>query len=208
LEKLLTQHKIDEAILSSVVENHFAIERIVSNYTILNTLQSIPNFPIRNKYKTPETLGADRLACAVGASVIFPGKNVLSIDAGTCIKYDIVDRSGSYLGGSISPGITMRLNALHTFTGKLPQVAPAPLKGFIGKDTRSSILTGVVQGAVYELEGFVRHYKKEFSGLKIILTGGDAPRLAKHLNFSIFATPDLVLVGLNRILEYDIATRK
>ncbi|MEY4595073.1 MAG: hypothetical protein RIQ47_1483, partial [Bacteroidota bacterium] len=99
LEKLLTQHKIDEAILSSVVENHFAIERIVSNYTILNTLQSISNYPIRNKYKTPETLGADRLACAVGASVIFPGKNVLSIDAGTCIKYDIVDRSGSYLGG-------------------------------------------------------------------------------------------------------------
>jgi type III pantothenate kinase len=208
LKKLFTSHKIEEAILGSVVENQAAIERIVSNYTRLNTLQSITRFPIRNNYKTPETLGADRLACAVGASVLFPGKNVLSIDAGTCIKYDIVDRNGVYLGGSISPGIAMRFTALHTFTGKLPLVVPAPFKGFIGKDTRTSILTGVVQGAIYELEGFVRRYKKEFPGLKIILTGGDAPRLAKHLNFSIFASPDLVLVGLNRILEYDIATRK
>lgn len=208
IASVFSRHRIDEAILSSVVEHPEAIELVISKYTRLNTLRSIKRFPLRNKYRTPGTLGADRLADAAGAAVLFPGKNVLVIDAGTCIKYDIVEAGGTYLGGSISPGINMRFTALHQHTGKLPLVAPAPYRGFIGKDTKSSLLTGVLQGTVFEIEGFVRRYKKEFKGLKIILTGGDASRLAKHLNFSIFATPDLVLIGLNRILEYDIATRK
>lgn len=207
LGTLFSRYTIEAALLSSVADDAKKLEQFVRKHTSLHILDRSTRIPLRNSYKTPATLGSDRLACAIGAATIFPRKNVLAIDAGTCIKYDLVDRSGNYQGGSISPGIAMRLTSLHEHTGKLPLVAPEAVHKYIGKDTKTSILTGVILGAAFELEGFVSRYRKDFPGLKVVLTGGDAGRLAKHLNFSIFAAPDLVLVGLNSILRHDIATR-
>lgn len=207
LAPLFSRHKIDAAIVSSVVQEAALLEKFISAHAPLHVLNSSTKIPLRNRYKTPQTLGGDRLACAAGAASLFPHKNVLSIDAGTCIKYDLVDQLGNYRGGSISPGISMRLSSLHEQTGKLPLLSPGAVKHYIGKDTQSSIMTGVVLGVAGEMESFVRRYRKDFPGLKVLLTGGDASRLAKHLNFSIFATPDLVLIGLNSILRHAIATR-
>ena len=96
----------------------------------------------------------------------------------------------------------MRLNALHHFTAKLPKVKAAHMQSFIGVDTRTSILTGVVQGIVNEVEGFHQLYKRRFGNVKIVLTGGDSHYLSGLLKISIFATPDLVLYGLYEILQH------
>jgi type III pantothenate kinase len=191
------------AIVSSVVEVPAFLLRYLNSIPHSVLLQPDTPVPIKNHYRSKSTLGSDRLAGVVGAFSLFKGRNVLVIDAGTCIKYDFLDKGGNYHGGSISPGISMRLRALHEQTGKLPLITSADIATFQGNDTRTSILTGVIKGASFEIEGFVKRYKKEYSRLVVILTGGDAVSLSKHLNFSIFAAPDLLMIGLNSILLHD-----
>ncbi len=156
--------------------------------------------PIKNLYKTPETLGMDRLAAAVGAWATFPGEDMVVVDFGTAITIDVVTRAGEFVGGNISPGAEMRFRALHEYTAALPQVdiptEPTPL---LGASTREAIEAGVMQGIVYEIEG----YAAQMPGHKIIFTGGDAKLFAERLKCSIFVDYDLVLRGLNTILEYN-----
>lgn len=161
--------------------------------------------PIQNLYKTPATLGMDRLADAVGAFTLFPDCNCLSIDAGTCIKYDFVNEYGQYLGGSIAPGLEMRFKALHTFTAKLPLIQKQEAFQLIGNTTESSILSGVQTGAQKEVEGIINEYKSAYKNLKIIITGGDAGFFESRIKESIFAAPDLLFLGLKRILEYNVS---
>ena len=156
--------------------------------------------PIVNKYQSPETLGSDRLALAVGGFHAFPGKAVLILDLGTCMTFDLIDNEGAYLGGSISPGLQMRLKALHTFTAKLPRVKLSEPKDLLGKNTKESILSGVVLGMAMELTGTIDAYEERYPQIKVILTGGDAPFFDKKLKNSIFADPDLLLKGMNFIL--------
>jgi type III pantothenate kinase len=200
--KLLKQYHPDAILLSAVGKLSKSVLSVLRSESDLMILSKDTLLPIKNKYRTPETLGADRIACAVAAHAFFPKKNVLVIDAGTCIKYDFVDAKGNYHGGSISPGLEMRFNALHHFTAKLPKVNAAHVQSFIGVDTRTSILTGVVQGIVNEVEGFHQLYKRRFGNVKIVLTGGDSHYLSGLLKLSIFATPDLVLHGLYEILQH------
>lgn len=184
---------------------------------LLKYLKSIPHFinlsattplPLINKYKTPETLGSDRIANAVAGGFLFPEKNVLIIDAGTCIKYDFVNNKNQYLGGSIAPGMEMRFKALHQFTGKLPLVGYDHPEDFIGNSTLTAVQSGVIRGMTAEIQGISALYKKRFKGLKIILTGGDVFRFADDLNLSIFAAADLVNMGLNEIIRFNASKKK
>ncbi|MFD2719280.1 type III pantothenate kinase [Hymenobacter monticola] len=163
--------------------------------------------PLRNAYATPHTLGADRLAAAVGAAALRPGRTTLIIDAGTALKFDLVTADGTYHGGSIGPGLQMRLRALHEFTGRLP-LLPLPASdatiSLVGDSTTGSLLSGVVNGTVAEIEGLLGHYRAQHPGLGVLLTGGDAAFLAARLAARIFVVPELVLLGLNRILAYHV----
>jgi type III pantothenate kinase len=163
--------------------------------------------PLRNGYATPGSLGADRLAAAVGAAGLRPNQTTLVVDAGTALKCDLVTADGTYHGGSIGPGLRMRLRALHAFTGRLPLLelpaadATIPLTG---DSTTGSLLSGVVNGAAAEIRGFISQYQQLYPGLGVLLTGGDAAFLAARLPARIFVVPELVLLGLNRILAYHV----
>jgi type III pantothenate kinase len=159
--------------------------------------------PLTNAYATPETLGADRLANAVGAVRMFPGRAVLAIDLGTCITYDLVDASGVLRGGAISPGLRMRIRAMHAYSARLPLVEPAEGPALVGDTTEASLISGAHHGIVFELQGAIAAHTREHGDLAVVLTGGDALRSARALKSGIFAHPFLTLNGLHAILEYN-----
>ena len=160
--------------------------------------------PIGNQYATPETLGRDRLAAAVGAVALYPGIASLVVDFGTAITIDFVSADGEFMGGNISPGANTRFRALHEFTGRLPLGAMTEKTEFLGTSSRTAIESGVVNGIVYEVEGYIAQLTKTVGEFRIIFTGGDGNYFAKRLNYPIFASQDLVLFGLNKILEYNV----
>jgi type III pantothenate kinase len=205
LETLFLKFEIKQAILSSVrVEHAVVLEFLEANLKIVLQLSSKTNVPLQSQYQTPETLGNDRLAAVAGANALYPKNGVLVIDAGTCITYDFVTADAKYLGGSILPGITMRFQALHELTAKLPLIEQAHLDSFIGTSTKTSIQTGVLYGVLHELRGFKLQYEQEFGNIKVIVTGGDASYFESQLKNEIFAQPKLVLIGLNKILNYNL----
>lgn len=167
-------------------------------FTNLNHNTAIP---IKNDYGTAKTLGKDRLAAAIGAWGHFPEKNCLIFDSGTCITYDLVTKEGNYLGGGISPGLRTRFKAMNRFTANLPLVDPIENANWLGTNTLESLRAGAQWGLIHEVDGFIRQYKKEYAGLKVLATGGDAEYLAKNLKTKIFVHPNLVLEGLNQILH-------
>jgi type III pantothenate kinase len=162
--------------------------------------------PFKLDYKTPETLGLDRIAAVAGAYFKFPDKNSLIIDLGTCITYDVLINN-SHLGGSISPGLHMRLKALNTFTANLPLVELDYKMevNLIGDTTKTAILSGVVHGIKAEIEEIIRMYRDNYGSLQIIICGGDSIFFENKLKASIFAAPELVLRGLNGILQYNVS---
>lgn len=159
--------------------------------------------PINNRYRTPQTLGSDRLAAVVGASTLVPGKDLLIIDAGTCITYEVIDARGNYWGGNIAPGMKMRLRALHEYTAKLPMVRPdGPVPG-MGYDTETAIRSGVLRGMKYEIEGYIHSMRRKFPELVIFLTGGDKIKFDARVKNIIMADDYIVPRGLNRILDFN-----
>ncbi len=151
-------------------------------------------------------MGLDRIAGVIGAKSLFPDTNCLVIYAGTCITYDAVDLAGVYEGGSISPGLKMRLKAMHKFTGRLPEVELSNYADWRGYDTPSAMLSGVLNGCTEELRGMIEIYRSRYPGLQVILCGGDAIFFDTRLKNSIFAhtlktEPNLVLIGLNEVIE-------
>lgn len=162
------------------------------------------HLPIKIGYKSPETLGQDRIAAAVGAWSRQPGKAILIIDAGTAITYDLLSADGVFMGGNISAGVEMRLKALHEYTGRLPLVSSKGDVPILGYDTETAIRSGVLQGIAYESEGYITACEALYPELLIFLTGGDAERLAAMIKRVIFVDRNLVPKGLNRILEYNV----
>ena len=160
--------------------------------------------PLELDYKSPSTLGYDRLANAVGAYHANPESNSLVIDLGTCIKYDLVNSKGQYLGGNISPGMMMRFKALSDQTASLPSLDFKHLEQEWGTDTNSSIRAGVQLGITEEINGFINRYSEEFQPLTIFMTGGDSKYFDKAYKNAIFADSDLTLKGLNEILNYNV----
>ena len=155
-------------------------------------------------YTTPATLGVDRIAAICGAIEIFPQQNCLVVDAGTCINYEFLDAALNYHGGAISPGIQMRFDALHKFTARLPLIKEFNKTELVGNSTESCMTSGVVNGVVAEVNGIIEKYAQKFPDLGVILCGGDAYFFENNLKQPIFAAPDLVLHGLNRILQHNV----
>jgi len=165
--------------------------------------------PIQLHYDTPDTLGLDRVAAAIGASVVLPGKNVMVVDIGSCITIDIVEKGQGFCGGVISPGMNMRFKAMHTFTQNLPliEVDEIDLKTVTlpALSTRACMIAGVLKAMEFEIAGHFKHYQSIYPDLALIITGGDAPYFENKFNTPIFTKVSLVLVGLNRVLEHHVA---
>lgn len=159
--------------------------------------------PVENRYQSKETLGYDRIAAVVGAQYLFPRKNVLVIDAGTAMTFDLVTSEGVYPGGIISPGIEMRFRALADYTAGLPKLGIQDHFPLIGNETQSAIASGVQNGILAETEGIIERFQKQYAPLTIVLTGGNRVFFDKNLKSSIFVRPDLVAIGLNRILVFN-----
>lgn len=169
---------------------------------ILRFSQDTP-IPITNRYRTPETLGSDRLAAVIGASSLKPGKDLLIIDAGTCITYEVIDARGNYWGGNIAPGMQMRLKALHEFTARLPLVeAEGDVPG-MGYSTETAIRSGVLRGMKYEIEGYIKSMRTKFPHLLVFLTGGNRINFDTNIKNIIFTDKYIVPRGLNKILDYN-----
>ncbi len=191
------------AILSSVIKiDIHLMTYLKTNFTFIFFDHHI-TVPLINKYQSPETLGRDRLAAAVAAVIDFPQRNVLVIDAGSSITYELITKDGEYLGGAISPGVKMRAKALNSFTDQLPLVSISEKNNLIGNNTDTSLKSGIVNGAIAEMNGMITGFKQSYQNLQIILTGGDAYYFDKSLNYDIFASENLVLKGLNYILDYN-----
>ena len=171
------------------------------NYLILSHKVELP---LVIDYLTPDTLGQDRIALAAGAWALFPKQNSLIIDAGSCITYDIVNKEGHFLGGNISPGVEMRLLSMHHFTDKLPHAKKIEDPLTMGNTTISALQVGAQMGALMEIEGFINLYNQKLNKLNILLTGGDAHFFVNRLKTRIFAAPQLVLQGLNEILNCNV----
>ena len=195
--------EISFAMLSSVSKTPSAwIERLKKQYQLFILDQQLPQL-FNNLYATPTTLGNDRIALVSAACKKFPGKNVLVIDAGTCVTYDFKNDVEAYFGGAISPGLQMRFRALHTFTENLPLLEPEDEVKLVGDSTKTSIQSGVIFGLTAEIEGVITQYEALYKDLTIIFTGGDAQFLCKRFKNSIFANSNFLLEGLNYILEFN-----
>jgi len=203
IKKILKKYKITLGILSNVgFITEYKMQKL-QNLVNLLVLSSFTNVPFNNLYETVETLGVDRIALVAAAVKKYAKRNILIIDAGTCITFDFVNDQSEYLGGAISPGIEMRYKALHDFTSKLPLLEKKIAQNFIGMNTNESINSGVVNGVINELEGVISQYKNKYSDLTVVLTGGDTNFLAKQLKSSIFANQNFLLEGLNEILIFN-----
>ncbi|HEY9185594.1 MAG TPA: type III pantothenate kinase [Salegentibacter sp.] len=194
---------IEYSILSSVIKNTEREEKFLEERSELVILTMDIKQPFTNHYVTPSTLGKDRIALIAAAVKNYPGKNVLVIDAGSCITYDFKNKKEEYLGGAISPGLAMRFRAMHEFTGNLPLFKAAENQLVTGNSTQKAMNSGAVNGVVFEIDGFINSYKSENKDLTIILTGGDMLFLSKQLKNSIFANPNFLFEGLNYILEFN-----
>lgn len=204
LPMLCQKYPIRRGIVSSVVTLSDTVLQQLAHwdFPIIRLTHETP-VPIKNLYKTPQTLGADRLAAVIGANAIQPNRDLLIIDAGTCITFDFIDRHGQYHGGNISPGMEMRLKSLHAFTNKLPEVKADGKIPSYGDTTETAIRAGVYHGITFEIAGYISQLQKNYPQLLVFLTGGDKFSFDTNLKSSIFADSFLVLKGLNRILEYN-----
>ena len=197
LVRISENYQINRCILSNVRDEDFTLPAHWNCITISKLLK----FPFINAYGTPETAGHDRLANMAGATVLFPGENVLVIDCGTCITYSVLIQN-TFLGGSITPGVQMRYKALHHFTGKLPEIEKlGKIPALMGKTTEGSIHSGVEFAVLAEASGMIKAYQQEFGLLKVVITGGDYSFFEKYLKSATFASALLTQIGLHEILR-------
>lgn len=205
VESTFKKNKITHVLWSNV--SKYTLPATLFSHTDIQLVEyiNVAKVPLLIDYKTPKTLGKDRLALACGASHLYPKKNVLVISLGTCITYEFVSKDATYHGGSISPGIDMRFKAMHAFTGKLPKMSPDEQipRSFIGKSTHESMQAGVFYGVLSEIEGMIDLYVQKFKNINTILTGGQAFYFENELKNRTFAVQHLSLIGLNCILEHN-----
>jgi type III pantothenate kinase len=195
--------QLTAAIISSVGRLSKKQKELIYNDLDVLELSYKTKLPFKNLYKTPKTLGVDRIALVSASVKDFPHSNVLIIDTGTCITYDFITEENKYLGGAISPGIRLRYISLNNLTANLPLLETNQPKSIIGDSTEASIHSGVVYGVVKEIDGVIEQYVEQYPDLTVILTGGDANFLSNQLKNSIFANSNFLLEGLNYILDYN-----
>lgn len=196
--------KSNQSILSSVLSEEKK-KKVIEDLQPTIVLSEKTSLPISiENYKTPKTLGADRIANVVAGHSLSKKKNTLVIDVGTCIKFDFIDADGNYQGGSIAPGMMMRFKAMHDYTGQLPLIDTPEEANLIGQSTFESMNSGVMIGMNAEIDGMIALYSQKFRPLTIFLTGGDHKRFDKGLKNSIFAENNLTLYGLYLILKHNV----
>ena len=199
---------IRQAIISSVAESAANYESVLTDRVRVFHLDQNLSLNFSSKYDDLSKLGADRKALIAAAVTIYPAQNVLVIDMGSCVTYDMVDCSGLHRGGGISPGWQMRLNAMHTFTGRLPQLSTLDdsieKKEVTGMNTQQAMFNSTFFGLLAEIDQRIEHYKSEFPDLTVILTGGDAQTFSVRLKNRIFAHSNFLLEGLNALLEHNL----
>ena len=204
LEALCAKYPVEQGIVATVIDlSERVLAALVALPFPLLWLDSKTPLPVTNLYETPETLGYDRMAAVVGANEQYPRRDILVIDAGTCITYEFIDSKGQYHGGNISPGMQMRFKALNQFTGRLPLIDSNGRKLPMGRDTETAIRAGVLKGMEYEISGYIESMKHKYPELLVFLTGGDGFSFDSSVKSIIFADRFLVLKGLNRILNYN-----
>ncbi|MCH5245667.1 MAG: type III pantothenate kinase [Muribaculaceae bacterium] len=177
------------------------LKTLTHNVTRLSA--AIP-LPLKISYKSPCSLGADRIAAAAGAMAVCPGEQVLVVDIGTAVTYDVVTADGTFIGGNIAPGLKMRLDSLNRYTARLPLLnlpdSVDSTEPMLGTDTSSAM----IRGALHGIAGAVSYYQSRLTApTKVILTGGDARYIAPLCNFPLIVEEHLVDIGLNRILLYN-----
>ena len=192
---------ISHCIVSSVgIFSKKQLKALQKKYEVM-ALTHKTKIPFQNDYATPTTLGVDRIALISAAATQYPDKDVLVIDAGSCVTYDFLTDENKYLGGAIAPGLKMRYKAVNTYTASLPLLETEVPEYFIGNTTEQSLHAGIFQGMIFEIEGFIDTYREKYPDLTVILTGGDAQLLQKNLKKGIFANSNFLLEGLHYILE-------
>lgn len=209
-ERGLNTDRVKGLLLSGDYKN-IIVSSVSSEYKSLaandtphiHWLSSKSKLNFEMNYKSPDTLGTDRIAAVAGARKLFPKEDILVIDGGTCITYDFLNSEGKYFGGAISPGIELKFKALHNYTARLPLLERTSSADLIGDDTKNAILSGVINGTLAEITEIIRNYQQKSRNLRLVICGGDAEYFAKRLKFEINVIPDLVLYGLCAILEYN-----
>lgn len=206
LEKILFEYpKIKKAIVSSVsnVDKEQLIDFCEEKKIGLMMLSSDTKIPFVNLYKTPVTLGVDRIALMAAAVNKFELQNCLVIDAGSCITYDFINSKKEYYGGTISLGLQMRYTSLHEYTAQLPLLSPKKVNSFVGNTTENAIHAGVCLALETEINGVIQYFSNKYANVVVILTGGDAEFLSIRLKNGIFVLPNFLIEGLNHILDYN-----
>lgn len=146
--------------------------------------------------KIPAGIGSDRVAADIGARSIRPKQTLLVIDAGTCLTFDVIAKDGTILGGAISPGIALRLKAMHEHTAALPLLDPNGEHPVLGYDTPTSMRSGAVNGVKWEIEGYIRNIMNNYPDLHVFFTGGDVTEFPEDLQPIVTCEPLLVQKGL------------
>ena len=205
IPELINKMSPNRVIISTVAKPIINIrEQIKPDIDVL-TLDNNTPLPVQVQYK--DKLGLDRIAGLCGAHHLFPSENVLIIDAGTCLTFDVLDRNNCYGGGRISPGLQMRFKAMHSFTQNLLDFSKdfdaSTSHVLLGKSTKDAIISGAYFGIKEEVEGLIIKFKQKFSNLKVIICGGDAKIFDYQDKEDIFVKPELVFIGLNSILFYN-----
>lgn len=208
IKRVVERHSLHRAILSSTRGDAELREIATRLHCLIDEVlifDSSTPIPIKNSYSTPESLGCDRLAAAVGAWSLYgqTADAVVIVDLGSAITIDLVTQDGGFEGGVISPGVAMRFRSLHEFTAKLPLCSPTDEVLEVARSTKEAIEQGVMEGVTFEIEGHIDKITARYKKNIVIFAGGDAKKLAKRIKNTIFARRELVLVGLNRILEYN-----
>ena len=201
LERELNYYRIKRAIISSVSDPDGVLALLAKLNIEVQQLTHKSELPIKLEYTTPDTLGLDRIAAAVGAYYLSPKTPNLIIDIGTAITYDMYLPENGFIGGNIAPGLDMRLNAMHTFTKRLPLLAREDVPNYFGKSTKEAIINGAQIGIVAEINNYIEYAKTKYGEISIFLTGGDATYFEKEIKNSIFAVPNLLMIGLREILK-------
>ena len=206
LEEIINEYHPQKAILSSVINHNEAIEKILAEKTLFHKLSVDTKINFTTPVGKPETIGADRLALVAAAIHFFQGKNNLIISLGSCITYNFINQYSQFLGGGISPGLEMRYKSMHDFTAKLPWITAVPETigtnyPLVGYDTNTNLLSGVIKGILYELDGFIDTYSNKYGNFNVLLTGGNSAYFAGQLKNKIFADSNFLYKGLYALSE-------
>jgi len=198
----LEKYKPQRSILSSVIDHNPALETLLAEKTIFHKLSAATkiNFSTASVGK-PETIGADRLALCAAAVHFYPGKNNLIIGLGSCITYNFINQYHQFLGGGISPGMDMRFKSMHDYTAKLPLITASWNFPLIGYDTKTNMLSGVINGMISEIDGIIEKYEAKYGNFNVVLTGGNSGYFASQLKNKIFADHNFLFKGLYALSE-------